>query len=79
MTVQTAKEIITAGFPDLTPIECTEYSSLIVFDMRPKGKVNVPDMIDSLISINKTTGEISDFKPFYISKEEYEKGHKVPI
>lgn len=79
MTFETAKKIIISAFPDLTPIECVEYESRFVFNMRPKGKAMIPDMIDSLIGITKTDGEIRDFKPFYISDEEYAKGRSINL
>lgn len=74
--LQKAKAIMTAGFPDLTPIGCVEYDSLFVFDMRPKGQATIQNVIDSLVSINKTTGEISDFKPFMLDGDEYDRGIK---
>jgi hypothetical protein len=76
MDLQKAKAIMTAGFPGLTPVSCVEYDSVFVFDMRPKGQATLSNVIDSLVSINKTTGVISDFKPFMLSGDEYNRGIK---
>ena len=61
--------------------KCYEYDSLFVFQLVPQALlISKPKSpaLDTLMSVDKTTGDIRDFKPFYISLEEYERGREVP-
>lgn len=81
MTAKQAYTLLTNKRPAVKVGKLIEYDSLFVFHLRPDmlslSKKHSP-MLDSLISINKTTGEIRDFKPFYISVEEYRSGKEIP-
>ena len=80
MTAKQAYAIIKAKHPGLKIGKCFEYDSVFVFHLAPdmlRLSKNPTRMIDGLMSVNKTTGEVRDFKPFHISVEEYQRGREV--
>ena len=81
MTAKQAYELLMSKRPAVKVGKVFEYDSLYVFhlapDMLSMSKKQSP-MLDSLISVNKTTGEVRDFKPFHISVEEYHSGKELP-
>lgn len=61
--------------------KCHEYNSLFVFQTIPMSLlVSKPKSpaLDTLMSVDKITGEIRDFKPFYIPFDEYRSGRVIP-
>lgn len=61
--------------------KCHEYDTMFVFQLVPKALLlsnakSTP--LDALMSVDKSTGEVTDFKPFYISIDEYERGVEIP-
>lgn len=61
--------------------KCYEYDTLFVFQIVPMALLMTKPKspaLDTLMSVDKTTGEINDFKPFYISVDEYKRGKEVP-
>lgn len=81
MTAKQAYAFLMAKKPAVKVGKIFEYDSVYVFHLAPDmlslSKKQSP-MLDGLISVNKTTGEVRDFKPFYISIEEYRSGKEVP-
>lgn len=61
--------------------KCYEYDTLFVFQIVPMALLitkTKSTALDSLMSVDKKTGEVMDFKPFYISIDEYERGVEIP-
>ena len=62
-------------------VKCYEYDSVYVFQLAPAAFVlanRKSTPFDVLMSVNRSTCEIRDFKPFYISADEYNRGREVP-
>jgi hypothetical protein len=81
MTAKQAYALLVTKNPAVKVGKVFEYDSVFVFHLAPDMlslSKKQSHMMDSLISINKTTGEIRDFKPFYISIEEYRSGKEIP-
>lgn len=77
MTARTAYQILTEKNPDINVIGCYEYDTLFVFHVAPSNydtSESIDDLLDSALSVNKTTGLVRDFKPFHIPMEEYDSG-----
>lgn len=70
MNAKDAYNRVMRKYPKTQIVSCYEYTTLFVF-----GTDN--DAIDGLVSVNKTTGEVRDFKPFYIPVDEYRAGKKI--
>lgn len=82
MTAKQAYILIKAKHPGLKIGKCREYDSVFVFHLAPdmlRLSKNPTRMIDGLMSVNKKTGEIRDFKPFHIPSEEYRRGKEVVL
>lgn len=80
MTAKQAYTLIKFKHPGLKVGKCYEYDSVFVFQLTPdmlRLAKNPTRMIDGLMSVNKKTGEIRDFKPFHIPVEEYQRGKEV--
>lgn len=80
MTAKEAYVILVTKNPGAKIGKCYEYKSIFVFHLAPdmlRLSKHAPPMLDSLISVNKTTKKVRDFKPFHISIEEYEGGVEV--
>ena len=80
MTAKQAYTILKIKYPALKVGKCHEYDSVFVFNLAPdmlRLSKNPSRMLDGLISVNKTTGEVRDFKPFHISIDEYKNGKEV--
>lgn len=81
MTAYEAYKKLTSRYSAVRIAKCYEYDSMFTFEMRPAMmrlfKSN-STMLDGLLSVNKITGEIRDFKPFHISVIEYKHGREVP-
>ena len=81
MTANQAYAILKTKNPGVKVGRVFEYDSVFVFHLAPDmlslSKKQSP-MMDGLISVNKTTGDVRDFKPFYISVEEYRSGKEIP-
>ena len=60
--------------------KCYEYDTLFVFQIVPLAllmtKPTSP-ILDSLVSVDKKTGKIRDFKPFHIPLDEYKRGREL--
>lgn len=82
MTAREAYSILTSKMPGVKVGKCYEYKTVFVFQIAPDmlrlSKTSAP-MLDCLLSVNKTNKEVRDFKPFYISIEEYKTGKEVPV
>lgn len=80
MTAKQAYALLIAKHPAVKVGKIFEYDSVFVFHLTPAmlslSKSRSP-MLDGLMSVNKTTGEVRDFKPFYISIEEYRSGKEI--
>ena len=76
MDVKKARKIITKKFKDRTILSCYEYNNLYVFNIVPKTNMD-KNQFDKLWSVNKTTGEVINFKPFDISIEDYKNGKRI--
>ena len=82
MTVKESYTLLMSKFPELKPVKCYEYASVFVFQTVPKNYSSdrsVDNLLNGLMSINKQTGLIRDFKPFHIPVEEYRAGKEVTI
>lgn len=80
MTAKQAYSILLSKNPAVNAIKCYEYDSMFVFHLSPamlRLSKNSSPMLDGLLSVNKKTGQVRDFKPFYISIEEYTDGVEV--
>lgn len=81
MTAKDAYLILSTKRPGVKTGKCYEYKNIFVFELTPDmlrlSKRTLP-MLDGLISVNKKTKEIRDFKPFHISIEEYTTGVEIP-
>lgn len=78
MTAKDAYRIVTSRFSAVNVAKCYEYDSVFVFQMNPwMLQLSKRPMLDGLIGINKSTGEIRDFKPFHIPVDEYKRGKEI--
>lgn len=81
MTAKEAYAILITKNPAVKVGKCYEYKSVFVFHLAPDmlrlSKSSSP-MLDGLLSVNKTSKEVRDFKPFHISIEDYGAGKEVP-
>ena len=80
MTAKEAHALLLAIQPGIKAVKCMEYETLFVFQIVPatyKADIPIKNAIDSLVSVNKTTKALRDFKPFHISLEEYKAGKEV--
>lgn len=78
MTVKEAYKRVQNKLASFAITECYEYADLYVFTYSPnKSSDKKIRFITMQISVNKTTGEIRDFKPFNISVEDYNNGKKI--
>lgn len=81
MTVNQAYMILKIKNPCANVGKIFEYDSMFVFHLAPDmlslSRSQSP-MLDGLMSVNKKTGEVRDFKPFYISMDEYSSGKEIP-
>jgi len=81
MTAKQAYALLKFKNPAVKVGKVFEYDSVFVFHLAPDmlslSNRRSP-MLDGLISVNKKTGEVRDFKPFYISMDEYNSGKELP-
>lgn len=78
MTAKEAYRIVTSRFSAVRVAKCYEYDSVFVFQFNPwMLQVSKNPMLDGLLCVNKTTGEIRDFKPFRIPIDEYKRGKEI--
>lgn len=80
MTVKEAYQILIDNIPDMNVIRCYEYETLFVFQLVPMNydsAKSTEDLLDSTLSVDKTTGLVRDFKPFHIPVEDYDSGKEV--
>lgn len=80
MLVKEAHALVMSTFKDMKAIRCHEYATLYVFQIVHKNyKVGSDSskLLDSLVSVNKKTREVRDFKPFHIPIDEYRKGQEI--
>lgn len=80
ITPQLAHILVLGAMPKSKALNCYEYDSLYVFMVVPKNfneSKGTDGLLDCLVSVDKKTGKISDFKPFYISTEEYNRGKEI--
>ena len=80
ITPQLAHILVLGAMPKSKALKCYEYDSLYVFMIVPKTfdeSDSTEGLLDCSVSVNKKTGEISDFKPFYISTDEYNRGKEI--
>lgn len=81
MTAKQAYTILKIKYPALKVGKMFEYDSVFVFHLAPDMlslSKNRSPMLDGSMSVNKKTGEVMDFKPFYIPIEEQRSGKEIP-
>ena len=82
MTAQEAYRIFTAARDDLVVMSCYEYYSRFVFHAVPPSyatAAKAKEVFDSLYSVVKNTGKVTQFTPFDISTDEYKRGKRITI
>lgn len=82
MNVQESYKKLTEKFPERIVLSCYEYESCFVFQVVDKKYADVEnanEVLDSLFSVDKKTGEIAAFKPFNIPADEYKRGKRIRI
>lgn len=77
MTANDAYFELIKVYPQFNIVACYEYDSRFVFEIRQNGVESDEPQFDSLMSVDKTTGEVSVFNPMDMTVEEYEAG--VPV
>lgn len=81
ITAKEAHSLLMNKFSEkLKALQCFEYNEIFVFKAVPKSFVENNQkgvLLDCLWSVNKKTGEIRDFKPFYISLKDYKNGKEI--
>ena len=78
ITVKDAYLFFSSRNKNLFVRSCYEYASVFVFDAIPKSiKNRDSEILDSLYSVDKITGQVKAFKPYDISLDEYENGKKI--
>lgn len=80
MLAKEAHTLIMNELKGMKAIKCHEYKTLYVFQVVPQSYKSDADpnkLFDSLVSVNKTTKEVRDFKPFYIPANEYKQGREI--
>lgn len=78
MKVKDAINKFLEKFPDKKIIEGYEYDSIFVFSaVSQETEVGDEPFFDCQFSVNKETGKISTFKPFFITIDEYKNGKKL--
>lgn len=81
MTAKQAYLIVKTKNPVVNVIACYEYDSVFAFHLMPhmlRLSKNPSRMLDGAVSVNKVTGEVTDFKPFRLPLDEYRRGKKLP-
>lgn len=80
MTAKQAYALLKIKNPGVKVRKIFEYDSMFVFQLAPDmlslSKSRSP-MLNGSMSVNKKTGEVRDFKPFYISMDEYSSGKEI--
>jgi hypothetical protein len=56
---------------------CYEYKDIFAFHMVPMNFEKGERLLNCSYSVNKTTGQVRDFKPFHIPIDEYKAGKKI--
>lgn len=82
MTAREAYKILTKTFIGIRVAKCYEYDSVFVFQKVPmslNAAKNPARAFDVLISVDKSTGAVRDFKPHRMSTEEYKRGKEVQV
>ena len=80
MTANQAYHKLIKKWPALDAIECHEYETVFVFMVVPRmfsGAKNTTKRMGNLCSVNKSTGAVQTFQPFFIPVKEYQNGKKV--
>lgn len=80
MTPNKAYELLLQKLKGMKAVACYEYANLYVFRVVSdsyKGNKDLKKMLNGEFSVNKSTGEVRDFKPWHISVEEYRAGVEV--
>ena len=67
MSVKEAHVLLASVLPNVIVVSCYDYATVFVFDTKSNG----------LVSVNKQSGLVRDFKPFHISMEEYMNGKQI--
>lgn len=82
MTAKQAYAILLTRNPGVQVDRVFEYDSVFVFHLSPamlRQSLNPSRMLDGLMSVNKVTKEVRDFKPFNISIDEYRRGKELQV
>lgn len=80
MNAKEAYKKLKRKWPEFSAISCTEYSTLFVFSVVPVGQEsnkNYKNRLNNLCSVDKVTGEVKTFQPFFISRNDYLNGKNV--
>ena len=81
MTAREAYKILTKNFIGIRVAKCHEYDSVFVFQKIPMSlrvAMNPSRSFDVLLSVDKKTGMIRDFKPHRMSTDEFKRGKEIP-
>ena len=82
MTASEAYNKFIAENESLVVLSCYEYDSCFVFEAvtsEHAGTEAQHMVFDSTFAVNKTSSEITPFKPFSIPADEYKRGKKILI
>lgn len=80
MTAREAYKLLTKNFIGIRVAKCYEYDSVFVFRKVPVSltAAKKPERaFDVLLSVDKQTGLIRDFKPYRLSSDEFKRGKEV--
>ena len=80
MLANEAYKILLQKLKGMKAVACHEYSNLFVFKIvseKYKGNKDLSKMLNGEYSVNKSTGEVKDFKPWCIPVEEYRAGVEI--
>lgn len=74
MTANDAYFELIKVYPQFNIVSCYEYASRFVFEIRQNGVKNTNPQFNSLMSVDKNTGEIDVFNPMDMPIDEYDAG-----
>ena len=80
MLANEAYKILQQKLKGMKAISCYEYASLYVFRVvsdNYKGDKDLSRMLNGEYSVNKSTGEVRDFKPWAVPVDEYRAGVEI--
>jgi hypothetical protein len=82
MTVNESYKKFMSEYEKLTVLSCYEYDTCFVFEAVSDNFVDTEAqnmVFDSQFAVNKSSGEITPFKPFDIPIDEYKRGKRIRV